>query len=70
MMKFRAACTMDVVEVDEDATELDIYKACVKLGLLRNQTFSALIIGAYDNMITVDRKRDKVELLTLNRIPE
>lgn len=61
---------MDVVEIDDDATELDIYKACAKVGLLRNQTFSALVIGAYGNMITVDRKRDNVELLTLNRIPE
>ncbi len=56
------------ITIPNNATDLQIYQACRKAGLLRNQTHSALIYGAYDDQITIDRARDGYPLLSLDRI--
>lgn len=68
MAKFEAACTKTIVEIPDHPTPLDIYQACTKMGLMRNQTFSALEFTVDYNMICVDRTRDKQEVLTLHRV--
>lgn len=68
-MKF-ATETGVVVVLPEDASDLTIYKACRAAGLLHNQTHSALIYGAFEDQITIDRARDGLPLLTLDRVLE
>ncbi len=67
-MIYRSACTLESVEIPDNASDLDIFKACVKVGLLRNQTFSALSFTVAPGFIGVDRTRDSRELLTLNKV--
>ena len=67
MMRFRSE-TGVTVTVPNRATDLEIYRACQAVGLLRNQTHSALTYGAYDDQITIDRTRDGKPLLTLDRV--
>ncbi len=56
------------VTIPENASDLEIYKACRAAGLLVNQTHSAMVYGAYSDQITVDRARDGKPLLTLDRV--